>query len=153
MSIKLSPLTGKLLVALQFILIFLLIWLSEPVSSLGGGDLLVWSIAVIGTIAGLLAIKNNPPGNFNIEPMPKSGGRLIQSGIYKYIRHPMYTSVSLFGLMCVTATPSIFTWVVFGLLLGILHMKALMEESWMLLAHAEYASYMKYTKRYLPLIF
>ncbi len=79
--------------------------------------------------------------------------KLIQSGIYKYIRHPMYTSVSLFGLMCVTATPSIFTWVVFGLLLGILHMKALMEESWMQSVHAEYASYMKHTKRYLPLVF
>ena len=55
---------------------------------------LTWGsvVAVLLAIAVTLAIWTltvNRPGNFRIVPDPKTGGQLITSGPYHWIRHPM----------------------------------------------------------------
>ena len=49
---------------------------------------------------GLWALSANRPGNFNIRPEPKTDGQLVQTGPYRWIRHPMYTAVLLFSIGC-----------------------------------------------------
>lgn len=145
--------TGKILVALQFLLIAMLVWFSEPITTARNGHVFTLIMGVLGLIIGALSLRANPLGNFNIEPVPKPGGTMIKSGIYRYIRHPMYTSVILFGLACYAATPSAINLVTLIVLALVLHTKALLEEAWMQTVHSDYAHYAAGTKRYLPWVF
>jgi protein-S-isoprenylcysteine O-methyltransferase Ste14 len=61
----------------------------------------------LGLILGLWALNHNKRGNFNIQPKLKDGCHLVTSGAYKYIRHPMYTSVILMMLCVFVSTPTL----------------------------------------------
>ena len=54
-------------------------------------------IIIISSIIILLAIKDLG-SNLSPFPSPKTNGRLITSGIYRFIRHPMYYSLILISL-------------------------------------------------------
>jgi protein-S-isoprenylcysteine O-methyltransferase Ste14 len=75
---------------------------------------------------GLWALSANRPGNFNIRPEPKADGQLVQTGPYRWIRHPMYTAV--------------------------LWLKAVLEERMMCQRHPAYRAYMARTRRFLPFL-
>ncbi len=107
---------GNALVLLQFGLIVSLILMTNPADALRAGHLAVWGILGASALVGLAAVLANPPGNFNIRPDPKPGGRLVEHGIYRRVRHPMYTAVTLFGLGCAAATPSANAWLAAGFL-------------------------------------
>src|SRR5512134_3536099 len=81
------------LVALQFGLIAALLFTAWPPAGLWlpAACLLLLASAAVG----IAALAANRPGNFNIRPEPKAGGRLVTSGIYRWIRHPMYGAVLL----------------------------------------------------------
>ncbi|MDQ3261228.1 MAG: hypothetical protein M3Q00_10690, partial [Pseudomonadota bacterium] len=56
----------------------------------------IFWIAVVASIAlGIYTLLYNRLGNFNIRPEPKASGRLITSGPYRLIRHPMYSALTL----------------------------------------------------------
>src|SRR4029450_4206361 len=57
-------------------------------------------LVAAGVALGIWAVTANRPGNFNIRPEPKSGGQLVQTGPYRYLRHPMYSAlmVAMLGL-------------------------------------------------------
>lgn len=78
-----------LLVFLQFSVIFLFL-LSGAILPLHFPEILVTGL---GVFIGIWAIVEQKPGNFNITPTNKNGAQLIQSGPYKYVRHPMYLSI------------------------------------------------------------
>ena len=94
---------------------------------------------------------HNRPGNFNIIPDIKEGCRLIKSGPYAYIRHPMYSAVLLFAL----STLSMFALWKIGvvvILVLILYFKAKREENFWCAKTAEYQAYQKETKMFIPFI-
>ena len=84
---------GRLLVALQFISLVLLAWPWSPVRF----SVLGTSIVVLGMGLGVWALAFNRIGNFNIRPEPKNDALLITGGPYRYIRHPMYVALLIFG--------------------------------------------------------
>ncbi len=47
-------------------------------------------VEAAGIILGVMAIYVAGIHNVNITPLPKDGGKLITSGPYRFIRHPMY---------------------------------------------------------------
>ncbi len=101
---------------------------------------------------GLWALSANRPGNFNIRPEPKADRQLVQTGPYRWIRHPMYTAVLLFSMGCTrfVATP-----LAGGLslaLLVVLWLKAVLEERMMCQRHPAYRAYMTRTRRFLPFL-
>ena len=141
---------GTVLVALQFALLAALAILALPVLLSGQAPAGAWFLAGAGALLGLWALSSNRPGNFNIRPMPREGGSLVQRGPYRWVRHPMYTSVLGAGLACAWAGQSVWAWLSLAALALVLAVKAHYEEQWMLAAHSGYAAYRVRTWRVLP---
>jgi len=138
----------KLLVLLQFGLIGLMVLFSHGVlhSWLG------MPIFIMGLGLGLWAITHNRIDNFHIQPKMKDGCRLITTGAYRWIRHPMYTSVILMMLGVLVSTPTLIELFFFITLIVVLLMKAKREER-LWCGHDEtYIHYKKQTKLFIPYI-
>jgi len=104
----------------------------------------------VGGLTGLAALIANPPGNFNIRPVPKAGGRLVDRGPYRWIRHPMYSALLAVGLACALAAAGLAGWIAYAALVAVLAVKAGIEEQGMLQHHPDYAAYRARTKRFVP---
>jgi len=138
----------KILVFLQFTIIGLMVLSSKNFLS----SIPSVSIFIIGLLFGLLAINHNKLGNFNIQPKIKEGSKLITSGIYAYIRHPMYTSVNIMMLAFFISTPSFLEGFLFIALIFVLMLKAKREESLWLEHDEAYRDYKESTKLFIPYI-
>ncbi|MBL8350312.1 MAG: isoprenylcysteine carboxylmethyltransferase family protein [Burkholderiaceae bacterium] len=115
--------------------------------------LFAWAIGLGAAALGLWALSANRPGNFNIRPLPKAGGRLVQAGPYRWIRHPMYTSIllaALAGLYGVDLPHRPAVGTAFFALAAVLWFKAGIEERWMAAQHPAYADYVRTTRRFVP---
>jgi protein-S-isoprenylcysteine O-methyltransferase Ste14 len=141
---------GRVLVAAQFGLMLAL-------GALGGRSVLVdgaptgaWALLLVSVAVGLWALQANRPGNFNIQPLPRTDGVLVRHGPYRWIRHPMYSSVLLFAAACAWAHGSVLAWSAAAALLAVLLAKATLEERWMGEQHPAYAAYRAGTTRFIP---
>ncbi len=144
---------GTLLVALQFGCLAALAWQGLPAFFEGAASAGAWCLALAGGALALWTLQANPPGNFNIRPTPHVGGRLVQQGPYRWIRHPMYSCVVLCGAALAWAAASAWAWLALTALVAVLLVKAGFEERWMALQHAGYAAYRAKTRRFIPGIF
>src|SRR5690606_17426054 len=101
---------GTTLVVLQFVWIAVLAWLALPAFFAARAPIGAWICAMLGVLLGLWALSSNRLGNFNIRPAPRAGGTLVQQGPYRWIRHPMYTSVIAVGVACAWASGHWLAW-------------------------------------------
>lgn len=83
-------------------------------------------------------------------PIPKADAALIQAGIYKYIRHPMYTAVIMIGGGIMLNNPTLFTIIAWVALIIVLLNKAHYEDKLLLSKHLNAAKYQKDTGTFLP---
>ena len=144
---------GQLLVFLQFLLIFLLAWNPLFLEAVITFNPSVWVLLLAGGFVGLAALWANRPGNFNIHPHPHPKGELVRHGPYRWVRHPMYSAVLLFGMACAVADPSAVTVGYLVSLTLVLLGKARIEERLLRTKHSDYAAYAATTKRLLPGLF
>jgi protein-S-isoprenylcysteine O-methyltransferase Ste14 len=100
-------------------------------------------------IAGVIALKSNRTPF----PKPCEGSRLVQSGIYGHVRHPLYTSVILASLGWALVWQSRPALLVAVALVPFLHAKARREERWLRERFPDYADYEKRVKRFLPWVY
>lgn len=103
--------------------------------------------ALIGVIIFLVAMLQLN-SNLTPFPTPKVQGTLIQSGIYKYIRHPIYSGIIIFTVFYSIFSQS--TWRAgIGLALWILfYFKSEYEEGLLKERYKEYAAYREKTGRF-----
>ena len=141
---------SKFLVFIQFFLIFLMIL---PIGASTATLFYGVSISAIGLVIGLFALVENKIGNFNILPDIKEDGELITTGIYAYIRHPMYAAVLLFMLGIVTLYPISYEYLLYTLLVVTLLIKIFYEEHLWKCESERYKEYCGNTKRLIPSIF
>lgn len=144
---------GSVLVGLQFGLIAVVAWLALPAFLQGTVPLGAWLLALAALALGLWALMANPPGNFNIRPTPRRGGRLVQEGPYRWIRHPMYTCVVGCAVAGAWTAGSLPGWLATAALLAVLVVKARLEERWMAALHPGYPAYRAATWRFVPGLF
>ena len=141
---------SNILVFTQFFVIFLMsLPFGAPTQTLYFG----LGVMSIGGIVGLLALKENRLGNFNIRPDLREDCSLVTTGIYGFIRHPMYTSVLIMMLGVVAIYPMNYEYILYGVLLVTLLIKLFYEESIWKCESPEYIEYTKQTKRIIPFIF
>ena len=148
-----STTRGTVLVAAQLSLIALLGVAAAPAFLQGQAPLAAWAMAALGAALGLWALASNRPGNFNIRPVPRQGGQLIRSGPYRHIRHPMYSAVIACGMSCAMALASAWSVLALLFLIGVLMVKASVEEQAMVRVHPDYADYQARTRRFMPGIY
>ena len=86
-------------------------------------------------------------------PRPRADGRLIESGIYARLRHPIYAGMIFASFGWSVLTGSIGAFVAAFALAVFLDAKARREEMWLLERYGEYADYRRRSKRFLPGIY
>lgn len=145
-----KSLASHLLVTLQFTAIVVIVWPFHAAA----GDRLPWlAVSAIGVIVGLYTLAHNKLGNFGIYPEPLPDACLVTTGPYRWIRHPMYTSLLLFMLGIALyrhAWPNYLGLLLLGIaILG----KMRLEEAHLLQKFPGYSDYIRRTHRLLPRIY
>lgn len=146
-----NPLSAAL-VGAQFGLAALLL-VTTRVSLAPPASWLAAALLAASAAVGVAALAANPPGNFNIRPEPRAGARLVTHGIYRSIRHPMYSAFLLLTLAAVAADARGWRFLVWLALAAVLLAKARREEACLQRIHPEYAEYMRRTKRFVPRVY
>ncbi|HEY8135185.1 MAG TPA: isoprenylcysteine carboxylmethyltransferase family protein [Candidatus Limnocylindrales bacterium] len=83
-------------------------------------------------------------------PAPLPSAELVERGIYRFIRHPIYTGLVLAALGGSVYTVSPLAVGLTALLAVVLDLKARREEAWLRERFAGYAAYAARTKRFIP---
>ncbi|NND62436.1 MAG: isoprenylcysteine carboxylmethyltransferase family protein [Flavobacteriaceae bacterium] len=138
-------------VLLQFTLfaLYIINW------NLGDLHLLGWIKTVFITLTGfgLLVILFgiiNLNENLSPFPTPKRNATLISHGIYKYVRHPIYSGLIISMFSYALVSESIFRIISATLLLLVFYFKSDYEEKKLVERFDEYDDYKKVTGRFFP---
>lgn len=141
---------GKLLVTLQFGLLAALSALCLPLATAQPPRQVSVALWLASVLLGLWTLTANRPGNFNIRPEPRPEGHLVMNGPYRWIRHPMYTSVLLLAAGASAWLADLTGLILWLALLAVLIAKAHLEERWLVVRYPGYPAYRKGTWRLVP---
>ncbi len=98
---------------------------------------------------GLLGIRDS----LTAVPRPVDGGRLVEHGVYRVVRHPIYAGIiaAAVGWALAAASPAALL-VAAGM--GVFFdLKTRLEEAWLLEAYPAYASYQRRVRKLIPLLY
>ena len=113
---------------------------------------LLW-IQVFAGMLGIWAIVAMRIGNLSVSPEIKKGSLLVVPGLYRVIRHPMYTSLILVTLPLTIELPGFDSISIQLLLISVLLYKMLYEESLLVKHFPNYSDYMRKSWRIVPFVF
>lgn len=109
-------------------------------------------ISIIGVLVFIISLLQLNK-NLSPFPTPKSNSLLIQSGLYKYIRHPIYTGILLsFGGYSFYSV-SLYRMIITILLLLLFIIKSAYEEKKLIEKFSGYHTYKAKTGRFFPKLF
>lgn len=86
-------------------------------------------------------------------PSPKQGSVLLTTGIYAYVRHPMYSALSLAGIGYGVLESDWYKLLLSLLLLVFFEIKSQYEETRLVDFFPEYRDYKQRTGKFFPMIF
>jgi protein-S-isoprenylcysteine O-methyltransferase Ste14 len=125
-------------------------WFSNPFSF---HQIISWILLIISlypVTAGYILLKREGKPTVNFE----NTSLLVKSGIYKYIRHPLYLSVFLLGMGVMLKIPGLMQIILGIIILVSVYVTARIEENEMITRFGdEYRQYMKETRMFIPFIF
>jgi protein-S-isoprenylcysteine O-methyltransferase Ste14 len=142
---------GKVLVALQFGFILGIGVASGP-DVFGRAELpnsigtVLFGLGVVVMIAGVRGLGDAA----TVNPVPRSEAKLVEDGIYKYVRHPIYTGLLTLTLGLCISSGIVSKFVFWILLAGLLAYKIRWEETLLLAKFSGYAKYQKRVPAILP---
>jgi protein-S-isoprenylcysteine O-methyltransferase Ste14 len=148
---------GELYVVVQAILLIALFFGPKDIFGLSTmlnqtlwwiGQILFYSGIVIAIWAAILLGPNLTP-----LPKPKPSGELIQSGLYRFVRHPIYFGVILVCFGWAGIEQTLYTLVLAIILLIFFDLKSRQEEIWLTEKFSEYDVYKQNTKKLIPFLY
>lgn len=108
---------------------------------------IIFSVAgIVISLASVVALNKN----LSAFPTPKKDAELIQSGIYKYIRHPIYSGILFLTFGYAIYSENTLRLLIFFALLILFRFKAAYEERLLLNKFSNYDNYKKTTGMFLP---
>lgn len=148
-----NPLFSYSLVTLQFAFIGILLYLlfiQTPYVANG----IALTLQILSTFIALwAALHLQKKGRFNIVPDPRPDCLLVDTGPYKYVRHPMYLSILLFFITTIAFQPTPDNMLTLVLLAAILVYKLNYEEQLLTQQVMGYRKYQHQTKKLIPFIY
>lgn len=123
------------------------VWFKEPFSI---HQVLSWLLLIFSiwpVVTGYLLLKREGKPTVNFE----NTSRLVKTGIYGFIRHPLYLSVFLFGTGVMLKNPAYLQIMLGCVNLVAVYITARIEETEMIAKFGdEYRNYIKETKMFIP---
>ena len=110
-------------------------------------------IQVLGLIVASWAIFEMQKSKINIAPTPRKGATLVDTGIYKWIRHPMYTSLLMVFIPMVIENYTIINLAIFLFFAINLILKLEYEETLLVKFFPNYQEYQQRSFKVIPLIY
>lgn len=101
-------------------------------------------------ILGILISAASLRRSLTVVPIPKDDGKLSKSGLYRYVRHPMYTSVLLFALGLALKSGNAIKYILVAALYLLFYLKSAYEEKYLLMKYPEYSEYSAKIPRFIP---
>lgn len=133
--------------------LMMLVVVVSPLSSAGeSAQVLRWIgglfmvISAVYGVAGVIALGKNR----TMFPCPRAGAELVESGIYRFVRHPLYGSVGFLAFGWSLFWRSIVGMAVALVLAFVLREKARREEALLCNELPHYAAYRKRVKSVIP---
>jgi protein-S-isoprenylcysteine O-methyltransferase Ste14 len=80
-------------------------------------------------------------------------GKLITTGPYHFLRHPIYAALIYFFWASVISYPYLETIIAVFCITAGLFIRMILEEKFLMIAYDDYAAYAKRTKRIIPFLF
>ena len=122
-----------------------------PVSNLGGA----FGIALCASgVAFAMWARRTLGANWSAEPSIKVGHQLVQTGPYRWVRHPIYSGLVLALLGTFIGTGRVRTAALLGFAVLVIVLKIRIEESLMMRQFPdEYPDYRKRTQALVPFLF
>jgi len=137
-------------VFVQAVLLVLLIFLGQSTGpQIHRLVLLGWTLEWLGII-GVLVCAVSLRRSLTVVPIPKEEGELSTTGLYKYVRHPMYSSVLLFALGIALHGGSAIKYLLAIALYVLFYLKSVYEEKYLSLKYPDYARYSARIPRFIP---
>ncbi len=141
---------SHLLVALQFGAVAVIVW---PFFTQPDGRLPWLAMSALGLVIGAYTVAHNKLGNFGIYPEPLPEAQLITTGPYRWVRHPMYTSLLLVMLGIALYRAAWPNYLGLLPLIAALFGKMQREEAYLCNKFEAYSDYVKRTHRLFPGIY
>ena len=138
-----------ILFIIQYATLAYLIFSAEPVPS-------KWYLLTsysAGLFLGLWAVFRMGITSLNAGPDPKPGARLLDSGPYRIIRHPMYAAILLVFIPLVIQSPDTIRIIVLTVLILNLLLKMNYEERLIMESMEGYRAYSEKTWRLIPYVY
>jgi protein-S-isoprenylcysteine O-methyltransferase Ste14 len=149
---------GAWYVVIQGILIGLILFGPQG-SYLVSSEPLITTLQSCGIAIGLLACLImaiaviNLGKNLTPLPCPKDGAELIQAGLYRYVRHPIYFGVLLAACEWLLIFPGVYVLAYSISLFVLFDIKAKREEVWLVERFPAYKDYQSRVKKLIPGIY
>ncbi|UYN82872.1 MAG: isoprenylcysteine carboxylmethyltransferase family protein [Microcella sp.] len=148
---QLHPAAAWALVGAQFLFLLLLGFMPwGDLWSRGIGTVVFGLVFVALGIGIALAAGAGLGRTLTPSPVPKADGELVTTGVYGFVRHPIYSGLLLLGIGLVIIGASVLHLLAWVALLSVLMAKSRFEE-WMLAArYPDYAAYAARVGRLVP---
>ena len=109
-------------------------------------------ICILGLLVSLLAALNLGK-NLTPLPCPKGDAQLVETGLYRFVRHPIYSGVLLVALGWLLIYPYALILLYVLALLIFFEFKTRREERWLLEKFPAYLAYRNRVKKFIPWIY
>jgi protein-S-isoprenylcysteine O-methyltransferase Ste14 len=83
-------------------------------------------------------------------PRPRTGAELVETGVYRFVRHPIYGGLILAAFGWAIAQASVVAVALGVVLAAFLFVKSSREEAWLTQRFPAYEAYRARTRRFLP---
>ena len=111
--------------------------------------LIIFVLSLLPGIYAILILKFN----FNIAPDLKTGAIFVYKGPYRYIRHPMYSTIIICLICLIINYFTIIRLIIYLILFSVLFIKMKFEENILSKEFDSYKDYILRTKRIIPFVF
>ncbi len=106
-------------------------------------------VTVIGILVMVVAATELGRG-LTAAPLPNKHAQLRTAGLYRHVRHPIYTGLLLAGIAYTLPSGNGWVAAACGLLILLINFKARWEERHLERRFLEYAAYSRHTSRFIP---